>query len=211
MSKADNDIRYNGAGYYDETAYKAMKNMERGGTSKMDNKTAYTGEIWEMETLNGQTREVLLVQCFNNYATILTLTDTEPEENGLAIRSRSMKWTDCGKLGYVFYNRLTNMVRSMTDEELEEVRDSIGEVLQIQKGTFAELAGLTDDGEDSSDTGAAVETTAAEEENATQSEGGLPKEAAQMMMDSALALEGMTRERDIYKHLYETLLDRVMP
>ena len=30
MSK-DNDIRYNGSGYYDETAYKAMKNMDRGG------------------------------------------------------------------------------------------------------------------------------------------------------------------------------------
>lgn len=32
MSK-DNDIRYNGSGYYDETAYKAMKNMDRGGNS----------------------------------------------------------------------------------------------------------------------------------------------------------------------------------
>ena len=30
MSKGD-DIRYNGSGYYDETAYKAMKNMDRGG------------------------------------------------------------------------------------------------------------------------------------------------------------------------------------
>ncbi len=30
MSKG-NDIRYNGSGYYDETAYKAMKNMDRGG------------------------------------------------------------------------------------------------------------------------------------------------------------------------------------
>lgn len=33
MSK-DNDIRYNGSGYYDETAYKAMKNMEGGGLIK---------------------------------------------------------------------------------------------------------------------------------------------------------------------------------
>lgn len=29
MSK-DNDIRYNGSGYYDETAYKAMKNYVTG-------------------------------------------------------------------------------------------------------------------------------------------------------------------------------------
>lgn len=33
MSK-DNDIRYNGSGYYDETAYEAMKNMDRGGLIK---------------------------------------------------------------------------------------------------------------------------------------------------------------------------------
>lgn len=26
-----NDIRYNGSGYYDETAYKAIKNTDRGG------------------------------------------------------------------------------------------------------------------------------------------------------------------------------------
>ena len=31
MSK-DNDIRYNGSGYYDETAYKAMKKHGQGGT-----------------------------------------------------------------------------------------------------------------------------------------------------------------------------------
>ena len=26
-----NDIRYHGSGYYDETAYKAIKNTDRGG------------------------------------------------------------------------------------------------------------------------------------------------------------------------------------
>lgn len=164
-------------------------------------KAAYTGEIWEMETMNGQIREVLLVQCFTGYAAVLTLVDTEPDENGLSIRSRSKKWTDCGKLGYVFYNKLTTMIRSMSDKEMLEVCDSIGETLGIQVGTFAELA----------ESAPAEELSAAVEENATQDDGALPKEAAQMMMDSALALEGMTRERDIYKHLYETLLDKVMP
>ena len=28
-----NDIRYNGSGYYDETAYKAIRNTNRGGDS----------------------------------------------------------------------------------------------------------------------------------------------------------------------------------
>ncbi|MDO4650645.1 MAG: hypothetical protein Q4B26_18575, partial [Eubacteriales bacterium] len=109
MGKIDRDIRYNGAGYYDDTAYKAIKSMER-GTNNMS-KVAYTEEIWEMETMNGQVREVLLVQCFTGYAAVLTLVDTEPEENGLSIRSRCKKWTDCGKLGYVFYNKLTTMIR----------------------------------------------------------------------------------------------------
>ena len=31
-----NDIRYNGSGYYDETAYKAIKNIDRGGGDSFD-------------------------------------------------------------------------------------------------------------------------------------------------------------------------------
>ena len=48
--KGKNDIRYNGSGYYDETAFKAIKNTDRGGIHNMKEKKVYKGEIWETET-----------------------------------------------------------------------------------------------------------------------------------------------------------------
>ena len=131
MSK-DNDIRYNGSGYYDETAYKAMKNMDRGGAHKMSDINNYTtGEIWEMEATNGITKEVVLVQCFGNYAAALTLTDNEPKQNALAVKSLSLKYVDCGRLGYCFYDKLTNYIRTLSDSDIAELKRSIADALEL--------------------------------------------------------------------------------
>lgn len=194
-----NDIRYNGSGYYDETAYKAIKNTDRGGITSMEyNK----GEIWEIETANGSTREVLLVQCFDDYAAALTLTDYQPNHTYMQIKSQDLKYMDCGRLGYVFYDKFVKFIRMVSDEELKEIQYRIASALDLPALEAAEAAE------------SAPAPVTAETDTATQpQDDDAPEskcELQQLLMDSALELQGMTRERDVYKELYNQLLGKLL-
>ncbi|MDD3337861.1 MAG: hypothetical protein PHS82_03295 [Lachnospiraceae bacterium] len=197
MCYKENYIRYNGAGYYDETAYKAMQTMDRGGTSKMEN--VNRGEIWEMETNNGA-REVLVVQTYERYATILMLFDTEQNENDVAIKSRGLMHTDCGRISYCFYDRMNEFVRALSSEEMDSVLYQISLTLDLPADVGAEP-------------GEAYTATPPMQENNSEfvaEASDDEQEVRQMLMDSALELEGVTRERNVYKDLYEQLLNRIV-
>lgn len=193
-----NDIRYNGSGYYDETAYKAIKNIDRGGMASMGyNK----GEIWEIETANGITREVLLVQCFDDYAAALTLVDSQPNHTYMQIKSQDLRYMDCGRLGYVFYDKFVKFVRMVSDEELKEIQYRIASALDLPAMEMTEAAEP------------APASVDAEADTATQQQDDAPEskcELQQLLMDSALELQGMTRERDVYKELYNQLLGKLL-
>lgn len=193
-----NDIRYNGSGYYDETAYKAIKNIDRGGMASMEyNK----GEIWEIETANGITREVLLVQCFDDYAAALTLVDSQPNHTYMQIKSQDLRYMDCGRLGYVFYDKFVKFVRMVSDEELKEIQYRIASALDLPAMEMTEAAEP------------APASVDAEADTATQQQDDAPEskcELQQLLMDSALELQGMTRERDVYKELYNQLLGKLL-
>lgn len=194
-----NDIRYNGSGYYDETAYKAIRNTDRGGTASMEyNK----GEIWEIETTNGTTREVFLVQCFDDYAAVLTLIDSQPNHTYMQIKSQDLRYMDCGRLGYVFYDKFVKFIRMVSDEELKEVQYRIASALDLPASEMSDTA---------KEQVAAVPMM--EVDTATQQQDDAPEskcELQQLLMDSALELEGMTRERDVYKELYGQLLGKLL-
>lgn len=203
MSK-DNDIRYNGSGYYDETAYKAMKNMDRGGTHKMSDINNYTtGEIWEMEATNGITKEVILIQCFGNYAAVLTLMDNEPKQNALAVKSLSLKYTDCGRLGYCFYDKLTNYIRTLSDGDIAELKRSIADALELPMPEMLESPQLEKQVETDSALKAAILDSEATQKKC--------EELREKPTNAEYKATSMTRERDIYKNLYEQILDKVIP
>lgn len=147
------------------------------------------GEIWEIETTNGSTREVLLVQCFDDYAAALTLTDYQPNHTYMQIKSQDLRYMDCGRLGYVFYDKFVKFIRMVSDEELREIQYRIASALDLPA------------------------PVAAEADTATQQQDDAPEskcELQQLLMDSALELEGMTRERDVYKELYGQLLGKLL-
>ena len=193
-----NDIRYNGFGYYDETAYKAIRNTDRGGAASIEyNK----GEIWEIETTNGTTREVFLVQCFDDYAAVLTLIDSLPNHTYMQIKSQDLRYMDCGRLGYVFYDKFVKFIRMVSDEELKEIQYRIASALDLPALEATETAEST------------PAPVVAEVDTATQPQDDDPEskcELQQILMDSALELEGMTRERDVYKELYGQLLGKLL-
>lgn len=199
----DNDIRYNGSGYYDETAFKAMKNINRGGTHNMsDNNTTYKiGEIWEMEMMNGITKEVVLLQCFDNYATTLTLTDSEPKQNAMSIKSLSLKYVDCGRLGYCFYDKLTQFVRAVSDDELAKLKENIAKALNLIVTTEAPVAL-----EKQVESDLALKAAVLDNEATQKKCADLEKQLA----DSKFEITSMSREKDIYKDLYNQLLEKIM-
>lgn len=198
-----NDIRYNGSGYYDETAYKAIRNTDRGGTASMEyNK----GEIWEIETTNGATREVFLVQCFDDYAAVLTLIDSQPNHTYMQIKSQDLRYMDCGRLVYVFYDKFVKFIRMVSDEELKEVQYRIASALDLPASEMSDTAKE----QVAAMEAAAVPVMGVDTATQPQLQAETECELKQLLMDSALELEGMTRERDIYKELYNQLLGKLL-
>lgn len=132
MRKATQDweLKRNGSGYFDPTAYEAIKNT-RGGVS-VNGDTINAGEVWQFATTQG-IREILTIQVFNNYAVGLMLVDNPPAENGIRVRSRSMMYADAGRLTYAYYDKFTEFVRATSDDELGHVLDTVTDLLDLNR------------------------------------------------------------------------------
>lgn len=186
-----NNEMLNGSGYKDPTAYKAMRNMlneERMGYYGWSD-----GDIVNVNKADGRTQDFLLLKCGKEYATALMLVPNEPAENSLAIRSLSMKYADCGRPAYVFYDRINELIRSSTDEELEAARAAVAKAIGYAGGPSSESTDRR--------------TDVTFENNDTE---GLANEivekVAEMLTRYTVDQETLTRtkiERDIFKELYE--------
>lgn len=108
----------NGSGYYDETAYKAFKDM------------AKSGEIWT-HYAGDREREVLIVKNHDTVCTVLSLIAECKSKNCMEITSRELKYTDPRMLQYVFNESLGNYVKTLPEEEFARVVEEIERALQI--------------------------------------------------------------------------------
>ena len=125
------EMMFNGSGYYDPTAYHAITNMQE--DLAMDARKGYTdGDIVIAKKHNGETEEMLLLKCHDGYASATILRDKPPLENAVPVISLQTMYMDAGRLCYVFYDTITEYVERLSDEELERVRQKIGEVLGIR-------------------------------------------------------------------------------
>lgn len=156
------------------------------------------GDIWEIETTNGTVREVLLVQCFEDYAATLTLLDYKPEHTYMAIKSQGLKYADCGRLGYIFYDKATKFIRQLSDEELNEVQCHIVGALDLPVQEEVAADPVSDECDNATQPQEA-DTSADDSE-----------EVKTLLMDSTLELQKVTSERDVYKELYNQLLGKLL-
>lgn len=126
------DLRKNGSGYYDETAYKAIKNVSKnqigGGTTMNGN--FVEKDIVEVECTNA-VRQFLLLACHDSYASALLLNDNEPRENAVEVTSRTVMYTDAGKLSYVYYDKVISYIKSVTDAEFTMIKQAVADTLKI--------------------------------------------------------------------------------
>lgn len=127
----DRELLYNKEGYKDLTAYLALKNISKGDKAMYDNMEINPGEVWETEDNKGNRRQLVILATYGGYAASIQLMDTEPRENGIQVTARSLMYADTGKVGYVFYDRLIDFVKSITEEEFTEIKQAIGVTLKL--------------------------------------------------------------------------------
>ena len=128
-----NEIKRNGSGYYDQTAYNAIKNLT--GGAQME---AKAGEIWEIEKMNNEIMEAVVLAAHERYATIVQLVDT-PDGNDFKINALSQKWTNTGKLQYAFDSKFVRFVKKMKEEEYTALMDAIAKSLGIEQKTVEKI------------------------------------------------------------------------
>jgi len=114
----DFKMNRNGAGYYDETAYKAFRDM------------AKPGEIWTA-SVSGREREVLVIKNHGTHCNVLALLDECKAKHLVEITSKSLKYTEPRMLQYLFNDNLTSYVKALSAEEFNKILDEIEEALEL--------------------------------------------------------------------------------
>lgn len=120
----DRELSRNASGYYDETAYKAIREV-----MSMESKV---GEIWTMAlNTKDQVRQFLVLADHGNFVTGLPLYDIEREEHDISVLSRIRMYSNSAMISYSFADRLIEFVKRISDDELNSILRNIAESLGI--------------------------------------------------------------------------------
>lgn len=219
----DKALLYNQSGIKDETAYKAITNIRNRSKADMNGYVISKGEIWEVEN-GGYTKYVVVLACFDKFAATIMLNDQQPTNNAVRIRAHDIMYADAGRLGWTFYDKAVEYVRTLSTDEDRELRQAIGAALEIPvdeapldsmaadanreiEGLQYEIAQLRNE---LAATKEVVEYQAKELEDLAVAPQGtaeqIAKEAVEMLEDLAAA----RKEAEIYKELYENMLARAL-
>lgn len=141
MGGNDRELRRNGSGYYDPTAYKALKNYER-EANHMEYKR---GEIFKYNTTGGE-REILIVssneRCEGYYLNALFLNDNA-SGNYVQVACGDLRYVDCDKVSLVTASNMGEYIRTATESEMLQIDngiiDSLGLVLSDETDATEQL------------------------------------------------------------------------
>lgn len=178
----DADIKRNASGYYDPTAYEAIKSIMK-GENKMNK-----GEIWEAKQSNGTFKNVIVIADHGKFCTVLNLCENyNPEQ--IEVVCQGIMYTDPRKLQYTFNDMFTNFIRTMKDEEFDYIMEKIADGLGLDKPQPTETV----------------------EEKSKEAFIPCPEPTIDLFDIEAIKdAERAKAERDVYKGLYEKLLADVM-
>lgn len=118
------ELKRNGSGYYDPTAYKAMKNIEKG------EETMKRGEIWEIG-YGMEAKYAVIVSVQEIFCNVLVLSDECKGDHDIAIKATGMRYTNPAMLSYAYKDRFNRFIRAMRDDELDELLAKITEKLDF--------------------------------------------------------------------------------
>lgn len=222
----DKELLYNQSGVKDITAYKAISNLRKRGNEKMNGYEINKGEIWEVQSGVG-TKVVVVLNCFDRYAAAIMLQEQEPASNAVQVRARDIMYADAGRLGYVFYDKMVDFVRTLSADEEIELRQAISEALELGEINQEQATRAVEFQEAATEAATAKLEAARQEiailrkdlaeavirmEKAQEEAAGLHQqlERASSRPEGYVELAAALKEAEIYKGLYEQLLARAL-
>lgn len=197
---ADQELKRNGSGYYDPTAYKALRNIER-EVERMDCKR---GEIFEFTTSRGDLRKVLIIsddaRRYSRNLTGILLNEESKGEYGVQILCGCLMYAECDRISHIKADAIGNYIRTATDEEMQNIDETIMDAL----GLKAEHEAAIPDSKLEKELAEARAKIMELETRQTYSPEQV--DAISRQANEAIRLKA---ERDVYKELYEKLLERM--
>ena len=131
-----NDIKKNGSGYYDPTAFKAIINTE--GVNNME---VYKGDIFYIE--KGKTGEkspavvVSATEVIEETGCAQVAWLTNKEENSSSTHAKVMCMTPsvaiCEKLSFAYLDRFGEYIRTCTEKEIQDIDNAMLATLGIER------------------------------------------------------------------------------
>lgn len=174
----------NHEGYMDLTAYRAIKNIE----SEEGKMEIVRGDIYEVERPDGEEQEAIVVSSqeaceANACVCIVFLCDVKPENKwDVEILAKTMMTARCGRIYNVHKNRLGGYLRTANEAEMQEIDVALAQSIGIKTGVKREGQQIAKN----------------------------PREdAEEKTQDNMLEFVRIETERDIYKRMYEEMLDRM--
>lgn len=131
----DRELFRNGSGYADPTAYKALKNYEK-GENDMEYKR---GEIFEFTLANSmETKKALIVsadyRAGNRYLSIIVLQDEPKGDDSVpVVTSSGVMYADCGMVSFAQNDRFGRFLKTAKDAEMEQISEGIARCLGIRQ------------------------------------------------------------------------------
>ena len=208
------DYAKNGSGYFDETAYKAIKRAEDG---------VLRGDIWEYRMTDGNLREVLVVSADDRkhssiVSFILLCSELPAGATGAQITfGARVMCANCERVTYGYRNRLENIICNATDSEMRVVDDGMRKALQLKAST--DPTEVDDECEKLKELlykaekriGELIsENRQYEYENSQLLEGNHLSQFNDKEVNLLIERNKLETERDLYKSLFETLQERML-
>lgn len=123
------ELKRNGSGYYDPTAYKAIKNLKEDDEMEMKR-----GDIYLCHRPGQEPTMYLNVSAEGRtgiFASMIMLTDKENLLYGAPINCHGIKYASCDLVMYMKKENLTDFVKCATADEMAEVDKMVADALGI--------------------------------------------------------------------------------
>lgn len=199
------ELKRNGSGYYDETAYKAIKRIEG----------AMRGEIYEYTLSNNEIRKVLVVssneRAQDNIFNFIMLVDELPAGAiGAQIICGTKMHANCERVTYGYKNRMGNYIRTATESEMRAVDAAMLKALELEACNAP--TEVNDECERLKERLYNAEKRVLEltHENHQLSEGNGFRDISEREVNLLIERNKLETERDLYKSLFETLQERML-
>lgn len=124
----ERELKRNSEGYYDPTAYEALKGI------------AKEGEIWTYRD-----KEMLIIKNHGNFCNALVLINTRTSVDEIEVISKTVKYTNPAMVQYVYTDKLGQFVKELSDFDFANVLKCVGAALGIERGHEEQVNTANDD------------------------------------------------------------------